>query len=483
MAAGKGTRMKSERPKVLHPLMGTPLVAYPVRLALALKANPIVVVVGHEAERVEAEVRALFPDAPLRFALQKNQQGTGDAVRAALPALRGFRGAVMILSGDVPLLSAATMRAALKPVRSGRCALNVVTMRPSDPTGYGRVVRTKDGAVTSIVEHKDASPEQRAIDEVNAGIYSFDAEALRRGLKGLSNDNAQGEYYLTDLVADAHRRKLGVETTVASSAAEVQGVNDRSQLAELAGVLRRQLLLDHMKAGVSILDPDTTHIDQSVRIDPDVTLEANVHLRGSSRIGRGSRVGVGSVIENAVIGQNVRIHPYCVISDARVGDGAEAGPFARLRPGARLDEGSKVGNFVELKNTRLGPGAKANHLAYLGDCQVGAQSNVGAGTITCNYDGGLKHPTKLGAGVFVGSNSTLVAPVTLSAGSYIAAGSTVTENVPKDGLALGRARQTNKPGRAATLRARIAKEKAERKKSGAGKQTPARRKSKAKGRA
>ncbi len=419
LAAGKGTRMKGERPKVLHELAGRPLVDFPVRLALGVAADPLVVVVGHGAEAVESTLRGLHGEGPLRFARQLEQRGTAHAVLAAKEQLAGFEGQILVLYGDVPLLRRETIDRLLA-APAGPLAL--LTARPERPTGYGRILRDAEGRVVRIVEERDCGPREREIGEVNAGIYRVEARFLWSALARVGSENAQGELYLTDVVALAARE--GGAFAVAAEADEVAGVNDRYELALAAARLRREINRGHCLAGVTVVDPENTYVDVGVEIGQGAVVEPGCVLTGATRIGEGARIRAHSVLEDAV-----------------VGEGAIVGPFARLRPGTLLGRGVHVGNFVETKNARLGEGTKANHLTYLGDAEIGAGVNVGAGTITCNYDGVQKHKTVLGDGVFVGSDSQLVAPVTVGKGAYVGAGSTITKDVPEDALALSRAPQ------------------------------------------
>jgi bifunctional UDP-N-acetylglucosamine pyrophosphorylase/glucosamine-1-phosphate N-acetyltransferase len=445
LAAGQGTRMKSATAKVLHELAGKPLAWYAVRAALDAGASPVVVVVGHQAAAVEERLRAELPGAPLRFALQTEQKGTAHAVLAARAALRGVAGPVAILSGDVPLLSAATLRRVVAARGRARAPLALATMALAEPRGYGRVVRDAAGRPSRIVEERDASDAERALQEVNAGLYCADAAFLWRALARVGSANAQGEFYLTDLVAMAARR--GRPVAVEVDPLEASGVNDREELARAGQVLQRRRASALMRAGVTLEAPERFLCDVGVEIAPDTVIEPDVRLRGATRIGPGCRLGQGSVLADAVLATGVTVRPYTVIEGpATVGAGAVLGPFSRLRPGSELGEGVHVGNFVETKKTRLGKGSKANHLAYLGDAVVGAGVNVGAGTITCNYDGEQKHQTRIGDGAFIGSDSILVAPIEIGAGAYVAAGSTVTQPVPPGALALGRAQQVNKEG-------------------------------------
>lgn len=464
LAAGQGTRMKSERAKVLHEIGGAPLVSYPVKLALELGAAPTVLVIGHQGDAVRAALERELP-GKLRFALQAEQRGTGHAVLQALPALEGFEGRVLILYGDVPLLRRETIDRLIEVMTKESRALVAVTMWLEDPSGYGRIIRDALGRVAKVVEHKDASPEEREIREGNAGIYLIDSRFLRGALGSLKNENAQGEYYLTDLVELAAQHPQGAGTVLLHDPREVLGVNDRAQLAELDAILRERINQRWMREGVTIVDPATTFIGPEVIIGRDTIIRPGAHLRGRTRIGRDCVIDVGAVLVDAQVSDEVEIRPYTVIEEAEVHPRAILGPFSRLRPGSEVMEQAHVGNFVELKKTRLGRGAKANHLAYLGDAKIGENANVGAGTITCNYDGFGKYVTEIGDRVFVGSNATLVAPLKIGEDSYVAAGSTLTEDVGPNSLVFGRARQLEKPGRAAAIRedaakkARSAKEK------------------------
>lgn len=451
LAAGQGTRMKSSLAKVLHPVCGLPMVAYPIQLSRDLGATPVVLVVGHQADAVEADIRGRFPDG-VGFQLQAEQNGTGHAVIEGMKGLEGFEGRVLILYGDVPLLTAPTLERLSAALDNG-APVALVTFELDDPTGYGRIIRDEAGKLLRIVEHKDATAAERAVNEVNAGIYCVDSTFLRSALARLSNDNAQGEYYLTDIVGFAIDDGHTVAHTLADPL-EVSGANDRAQLADLDRAMRERINVAHMKSGVTIVEPDTVRIEASVKIGRDTVIQPNVHLRGATEIGEGCTIDTGCVFTDAKVGPGVTFKPYTIIEDAAVADEAIIGPFARLRPGARIMEKAHVGNFVELKKAILGPGAKANHLAYIGDASVGAKANVGAGTITCNYDGYGKYRTEIGEGAFVGSNSTLVAPVKVGDNAYVAAGSTITDETPTDALAFGRARQTVKEGRAPELRAK-----------------------------
>ena len=449
LSAGKGTRMKSARSKVLHEILGKPLVYYPVVRATQIGADPIVAVVGHQGAEVEQAIRASAPKAPVKIAIQEQQLGTAHAVLAAKKALEGFVGDVLILSGDVPLVQAATLTALIEAKQKAKASVALVTARPPSPKGLGRIVR-EGGVITHIVEEKDATPEQRALGEINAGLYLIDSRFLWTALARVDTRNAQGEFYLTDLIAMAAAEPstgsacsgvVGVE----ASHEEMSGINDRLQLAEATRAMRQRINEHHMREGVTFDDPSGVAIDEGVEIAADARIGPNVVLTGRTRIGKNAVIGMGCVISDSVVGEGVLVKPYSVFEEAVVGDRSLIGPFARLRPGTELAEGVHIGNFVETKKARIGKGSKANHLTYLGDCEIGSAVNVGAGTITCNYDGVNKHQTVLEDGVFVGSDSQLVAPVRVGKGAYIAAGSTIVEDVPEMSLAIARGRQTIKP--------------------------------------
>jgi bifunctional UDP-N-acetylglucosamine pyrophosphorylase / glucosamine-1-phosphate N-acetyltransferase len=454
LCAGKGTRMKSEKAKVLHPILGKPLCAYPLMRALELGASPVVCVVGHQAEEVERSIRAHFPSAPLRFALQKEQRGTADAVRSAEGALKDFSGRVLILYGDVPLVRRETLEALSVAHTKGGGVLSLVSTMPADPTGYGRIIREM-GKVVRIVEHKDATPEQREVQECNAGIYLVDSAFLWKALANISSANAQGEFYLTDLVEMAAAQ--GPVSTIVAEFGETAGVNDRVELAARGKELQARLNVHHMRNGVTLADPATTYIEEGVVIGPDTEIAPGVTLSGATVVGRNVSIGQGSILHASSVADGTTIKPYTVLEEARVGERCILGPFARLRPGTELAEEVHLGNFVETKKARLGRGSKANHLAYLGDAKIGSGVNVGAGTITCNYDGVNKHLTELGDGVFIGSDTQLVAPVKVGDGAYVGAGTTVTKDVPPGSLAVSRTPQVNMEGWVERKKARMAK--------------------------
>jgi bifunctional UDP-N-acetylglucosamine pyrophosphorylase / glucosamine-1-phosphate N-acetyltransferase len=441
LAAGLGTRMKSRRAKVLHRAGGKALVEHVVRTALELApAERIFVVVGHQA----AEVRAVVATPGVGFIEQKEQKGTGHAVLAGRDALAGQDGYLLVLYGDSPLLRAATLRRLVEAEASGSAACTLLTSLMEDPTGYGRVIRDAQGGVAAIVEEKAGTPEQLAIREANMGIYCFRAGLFWKHAGEIGTDNPAGEYYLTDMAEILTRAGHVVEALQVEDPREALGINTRVELAEVDRVMRdrkrRELMLD----GVTIESPETVIIDSDVRIGMDTVIGPFAQILGRTAIGENCRIGSCTLVNESQIGDEVEIAPFSIVNTSVVERRAVVGPYSRLRMENHVAEGAHVGNFVELKKTYLGPGAKANHLAYLGDSQIGAKSNIGAGTITCNYDGVAKHKTTIANGVFVGSNSTLVAPLEIGEGAYIAAGSTITDSVPPDALAFGRARQAIK---------------------------------------
>ncbi|MDQ5897498.1 MAG: bifunctional UDP-N-acetylglucosamine pyrophosphorylase / glucosamine-phosphate N-acetyltransferase [Pseudomonadota bacterium] len=443
MAAGKGTRMKSARPKVLHPLAGRPLLQHVLETGIGLGAERLITVTGHGAELVEQTLRRTLPDAPLAFVRQEPQLGTGHAVQQAVPALAAA-GTTLILNGDVPLVKAATARALIEACGGERLVLLTVDLL--DPTGYGRIVREGD-QVRAIVEHKDATPEQRQIREGYTGMMAAPTAHLKRWLARLSNDNAQKEYYLTDIVAMAVADGVPVVATKATSETEVLGVNSPLQLADLERRFQREQAEALMEAGVRLMDPARFDLRGTLLSGRDVAIDVNCVFEGTVELGDDVQIGANCVIRNARIAAGAVIHPFTHIDGealgAEVGAGALVGPFARLRPGAKLGREVHIGNFVEVKNSTLADGAKANHLAYLGDATVGERVNYGAGSITANYDGANKHRTVIEADVHVGSNCVLVAPVTIGAGATIGGGSTITKAVGAGELAVARGKQVS----------------------------------------
>jgi len=439
LAAGKGTRMKSNIPKVLHDVAGRPMLFYPLDVLEEIKAGRVVVVVGFCADRVRKEAGG---GKNIRFVDQAEQLGTGHAVMTATKALKGFVGDVLILSGDVPLISASTVKALIKMHRKGgkaRPAITMVTTVLSDPCGYGRIVRDAKGAVISIVEEKDCAPLQREIEEVNAGIYLVSSAFLNANIKKLGKLNAQGEYYLTDLVKMASAAGHKVTALTHIYPGEVMGVNNRAELARAGRIMRERVAERLMDSGVTLIDPAATYIDHGVRVGPDTIIYPGARISGKTVIGAGCVVEDGAVIVDCEVGDGSVIKSYTVMESSRIGAGASIGPLARLRPGNVIGDRARIGNFVEVKNSIMGAKAKAGHLSYIGDTTVGEDVNIGAGTVTCNYDGFKKHRTIIEDGAFIGSDSQLVAPVTVGKGAYVGSGTTVTKDVPPGALVVSRA--------------------------------------------
>jgi bifunctional UDP-N-acetylglucosamine pyrophosphorylase / glucosamine-1-phosphate N-acetyltransferase len=452
MAAGKGTRLKSRRPKVLHEIGGKPLLAHVITAASKIvAAADIFVIVGHEADRVKAAVA----QSGVNFVLQAEQLGTGHAIQCAREAIVGYDD-VLVLSGDVPLLSAETIEMLLEYHRVDS-AMTILTALPENPFGYGRIVRGESEnalEVEAIVEQKSLNDKQLGIREINTGIYVFRTKPLITHLRWLISNDENGEYYLTDMARILVREGELVTAVEAPDPHEVLGANTIPELVALDATLRARSATRLMLEGVTIFRPETCLIDAEVEVGPDTVIEPFVQLLGKTRIGSDCLIRSGTVIENSTLADAVLIRQSCIIADSTIGSGAKIGPFAHLRPGSEIGDEAHVGNFVETKKARLGKGAKANHLSYLGDAVIGAGSNIGAGVITCNYDGVNKHTTTIGEGVFVGSDSTLVAPISVGDGAYIGAGSCITREVPADALAVGRSRQVTKEGWAAAKRAR-----------------------------
>lgn len=442
MAAGKGTRLKSRRPKVLHEIGGKSLLKHVIDAATQIvPAHDVFVVVGHQAEKVEAA----FEETGVRFVRQPEQRGTGHAILCAQQAVTRYEN-LLVLSGDVPLLRPETIARVRDFHLEQLAAMTILTARPEDPTGYGRVVRKSDDSpvVKAIIEQKALKPKQLNIREINSGIYAFESKQLFAHLGELKTDNAHGEYYLTDMAQMLVERGQRVVALEAESAIEVLGANTIPEMMQLDTEMRAATARKWMSNGVTLFRPETTIIDASVTIGADTIIEPFVQLLGETHIGEGCRIRSYSVIENCTLGHGVLVRQGCVINDSIIEAGALLGPYAHIRPGCEIGEGAHVGNFVETKKVKLGKGSKANHLTYLGDAEIGSGVNIGAGVITCNYDGVNKHRTLIGDKVFVGSDSTLVAPLVLEDGAYVAAGSCITDDVPSGALALGRARQTTK---------------------------------------
>ncbi len=442
LAAGKGTRMKSALPKVLHRAGDRPLIEHVLGTAASVSPRSIVVVVGHEADQVKD---ALGKRLGLSFALQEPQLGTGHALLQAEPMLRDASGTLVLLSGDVPLLRPDTLASLVRRHEKRQAAATVLTAVVQSPDGYGRIVR-EEGQIAAIVEHKDASPAEREIREINSGIYAFDIAPLFDALHEIGSSNAQGEYYLPDLVRIYRRRGLTVETVKLDDAREILGVNSRRELADVSAILNAHKNDELMAAGVTLVDPASTFIGVDVAVGPDTIIHPGVYLEGRTRIGARCEIQSGVRIVDSTIDDGVTINNFCLILDSHVASGAKIGPFAHLRPQSDVGEDAHVGNFVELKKTTLGRGSKANHLAYLGDATIGEKVNIGAGTITCNYDGTRKHPTVIEDGAFIGSDTQLIAPVRVGRGAYVAAGSSITDDVPAESLAIARGKQVNKEG-------------------------------------
>ena len=452
MAAGKGTRLKSKRPKVLHQIGGKPLLLHVI--AAASRVAPpgdIFVVIGHASERV----RAAAESTGVGFVEQQEQRGTGHAIQAAAQSISGYE-SFLVLSGDVPLIKPETIEAVWRFHQEQRAAMTLLTADLPDPRNYGRVIRksTSSAEVSAIVEQKSLAPHQLALREINMGMYAFRTAPLLDHLRELTTDNPHGEYYLTDMARLLSSAGERVVACKADEYEELLGANTIAELVALDAALRTRTAQRLMDAGVTIFRPETCVIDAGVEVEADTVIEPFVQLLGNTRIGADSTVRSYTVIENCTLGNDVLVRQGCVLSESTVESGARIGPFAHLRPGSEIGEDAHVGNFVETKKTRLGKGAKANHLTYLGDAEIGAGSNIGAGTITCNYDGAHKHRTLIGANAFVGSDTTLVAPVSVGEGAYIGAGSCITKDVPGDALAVARGRQVTKENWAAARRAK-----------------------------
>jgi len=443
LAAGESTRMRSRHPKSLHQLCGQPLIHYPVSVARALGAR-VIVVVGRGADEVST---AVSRETEATFVEQVERRGTGHAVLQAREACGHDSDAVLVLPGDMPLLSETTLRRLVERHRETGAAATLLTAELDDPTGYGRVIR-KGGAPVAVVEHRDATPEQRAIREVGTSTYCFDGR-LWPALASVTPKNAQGEYYLTDVIEILGQGGHRLDAVIAEDPREGLGVNDRKQLAALASVMRGRILDRLMADGVTVLDPASIYVDDTVQVGPDTIIYPGVTLEGRTVIGAECTVGPGCCVSASRLGDRVRLKPYCVLNEAVVEDDAELGPFCNLRPASQVGAKARIGNFVELKKSKIGRGAKVPHLSYVGDATLGADVNFGAGAITCNYDGVSKHETIVGAGAFIGTNSSLVAPITIGDGAYVGAGSVITREVPPGALAVTRAQQVVKEGWAA----------------------------------
>jgi bifunctional UDP-N-acetylglucosamine pyrophosphorylase/glucosamine-1-phosphate N-acetyltransferase len=473
LAAGKGTRLKSSLAKVLHRAGGLTLVEHIVRACEPLKARETVVVVGHQAEQVSAVVEPLGAVS----VLQQPQNGTGHAMHVARRALGRAKFAV-VLPGDAPLIRTETLKALVSAHRNGNAAATILSAVLADPSGYGRVLRKSETAVSAIVEESQLAGDQREINEINSAIYCFTLEKLWPALAHVKPNNKHRELYLTDAIGVLSSKGETVLAQVAADSREVLGCNTRADLAEVDRVFREWKRAELMDAGVTIQLPETVLIDPDVTAGEDTVIEPGVQLLGKTKIGARCTIRTGSVLTDALLGDDVTVEPHCVVAQSRLDDRVIIGPFARLRPDNHLKADARIGNFVELKKSTVGEGTKAMHLTYLGDAKIGTKANIGAGTITCNYDGFHKYPTSIGNKVFIGSDSALVAPVRIGDGAYIAAGSTITENVPADGLGIARGRQVNKPGWASKKRRELAAAEKPRKSSRRGSRKKPRRRAK-----
>ena len=440
LAAGKGTRMKSALPKVLHAVGGRPMLRHVMTAAEQAGAKRTIVVVGFGGDQVQAKI-----GAAAEYVLQAEQLGTGHAMMQVQPVLAGFSGTILLLCGDTPLLTDKTLLALVAAHQQSGAAATVLTAMPADATGYGRILRNESGQVLGIVEQKDATPEQKKIGEINTGIYCFEAAPLFAALAGLTCNNAQGEYYLTDVLAILAQAGQQVGAVEVSDFQETLGINSRLQLAEAEAILRRRKLVELMDSGVTVMDPASTFVDATVSVGEDTVLYPFTWLEGETTIGRDCRIGPNSRIADSQLGDAVTLH-FSYAHECKIAEGVTVGPYVHLRPDTQLATGVKVGNFVEIKNSLVGQGSKVPHLSYIGDTDIGSGVNIGSGTITVNYDGKKKHRTHIGDDAFIGCNTNLVAPVSVGAGAYIAAGSTITKDVPDGALGVGRARQSNIAG-------------------------------------
>lgn len=441
LAAGQSKRFKSKFSKLLHPFCGRPLIAYATRTASELKPKTLGIVVGHQKEQIQ---NALSGNS-VGFVEQSKQLGTAHAVSEFLQKYPHLEGTLLVMSGDVPLVSVRLLQNLLSLHEKKKAIISLLTAELNDPSGYGRIVRKKNGWIERIVEQADATGAEKEIREVNAGIYAFNLNPLRRLLQKVKSNNSQKEYYLTDVV-ELGLQNNGTVLGVPASAEEVMGINTKVELAEAARILRRRINERWMLQGVTMHDPERTYIDADVHLGNDVVIYPNVYLEGSTRIGSEVTIYPNTRIVNSTIGDRSIVHENCSVESSHLGSEVQLGPFARLRPESYLGNKARVGNFVELKKTRMGEGSKANHLSYLGDSTIGQKVNIGAGTITCNYDGQNKFPTVIEDGVFIGSDTQLIAPVKVGKDAYVAAGSSITEDVPSGALAISRGRQVNKPG-------------------------------------
>lgn len=446
LAAGQGTRMKSKLYKVLHPIAGKPMVKHVIDQLQSIQLNELITIVGYGAEEVKKHTKEYS-----EFVIQEEQLGTGHAVLQAEQLLENREGTTLVVCGDTPLITSGTYESLLEHHQKTGAKATILSAKAPQPAGYGRIIRNSDGEVKRIVEHKDATPEELQIDEINTGTYCFDNEALFQALKSVTNDNAQGEYYLPDVIEILRDQSATISAYQTDNFDETIGINDRVALAEAERIFKRRMNEHHMRNGVTIIDPDQTYIGADVKIGQDTVIHPGTSIAGNTIIGSDTVVGPQSEIDNCTIGNHVTIN-RSVMKDSTIADSSEIGPFAYIRPGSEVGEHVKIGQFVELKKSKVGNYSKIPHLSYVGDAEVGENVNIGCGTITVNYDGKNKHLTTVEDGAFIGCNSNLVAPVTIAKNSYVAAGSTITEKVPEDSLGIARSRQTNKEGYARRLR-------------------------------
>jgi bifunctional UDP-N-acetylglucosamine pyrophosphorylase / glucosamine-1-phosphate N-acetyltransferase len=451
LAAGKGTRMKSKKHKVLHSICGKPMIDHILAQLSQLDAKKTIMVVGHLGESLQEHL-----GEQVQFVEQEEQLGTAHAVMQTEPLLKQEEGITLVLNGDHPLFTANTLKQLLETHHTSGAAASVLTATMEDPTGYGRVVRRADGQVDRIVEHKDATEEERLIKEINTGTYCFDNQKLFSTLSLVNNNNAQGEYYLPDVISILREQGHKISAQVIGDADEAMGVNDRIQLAQAAKFMQARINREHMKNGVTIVDPENTYIEADVVIGADTVIEPGTFLRGQTVIGEGCHIGPNADLTDVIVEDEVRVR-YAVIDASRIASEAAVGPYVYVRPGTELGEQTKVGCFVDLKKAKIGRGSKVSHLAYVGDAEVGQGVNVGCGAVTVNYDGVNKHKTVIEDGAFIGCNVNLVAPVRVEKGAYVAAGSTVTKDVPEDALAIARERQTNKENYVSRLKGKLSK--------------------------
>ncbi|GJM17378.1 MAG: bifunctional protein GlmU [Thermodesulfobacteriota bacterium] len=439
LAAGMGKRMKSDVPKVLHPVLGRPILSYVLDTVDSLLPKRVVVVVGHGAE----DVKKISGSKKVAYVTQSKQLGTGHAANCATQALKNFKGNILILNGDFPLITTASLKKFVNNHEKKKADISILTALVDDPSGYGRIKRDQKGKVSGIVEEKDATREERYINEINSGTYCVKSSFLWSGLNKVNTKNKQKEYYLTDIVGIANRDGLNINGVVVSDSDEVMGVNDRLDLSYVESALKWKTNEKLMRSGVTLVDPENTYIAPQVKVGRDTTIYPNTHIYGNSQIGRNCIIGPSSWIEDSKFGNSVTVRASCYVTNASVRNNITIGPFAHLRPDAEIMDGAKIGNFVEIKKSKIGRGSKVPHLSYVGDATLGKDVNIGAGTITCNYDGVDKHRTVIEDNVFIGSDTMLVAPIKVGKGSTTGAGSTISKDVPSGSLAIGRARQTN----------------------------------------